>query len=74
MKKYIYILVLGEELTQGLDDTTIIAKANYSIKFTRSRKKSYFNRNYDRSNSFLYVKGEYIYIYIYIYSTSKAIA
>ena len=33
------ILVLGESPTQGLDDTTITAKAKYWVNFSRSGKK-----------------------------------
>ena len=32
------ILILGEGLTQGLHDTTLIAKAKYPINFTQSGK------------------------------------
>ena len=32
------ILILGEGLTQGLESTTIIAEAKYSIDFTESEK------------------------------------
>ena len=33
-----YILILGEEPTQGLGDTTLITEAKYPINFTLSRK------------------------------------
>ena len=33
------ILILGEGSTQGLDGTTLTAEKNYSINFTKSRKK-----------------------------------
>ena len=33
----IYISVHGEDLIQGLDDTTITIEAKYSINFTRLR-------------------------------------
>ena len=29
------ILILGEGLTQGLDDTILTAEANYPVKFTQ---------------------------------------
>ena len=32
-------LVLGEEPTQGLDDTKLTAEAKYSINFTQPRKR-----------------------------------
>ena len=31
--------ILGKEKTQELDNTTITAEAEYSIKFSRSRRK-----------------------------------
>ena len=33
------ILILGIGPTQGLDDTTLSAEAQYSIKFSRSNRK-----------------------------------
>ena len=33
------ILVLGDGITKGLDDTIIMAKAKYSINFSRSGRK-----------------------------------
>ena len=33
------VLVLSKGLTQGLNDTTIIAEAKYSFNFTESRKR-----------------------------------
>ena len=36
------ILVLGKGLAQGLDDTTIIAEAKYSINLTELKKKKSF--------------------------------
>ena len=32
------ILILGERLTQGLDDTTLTAEAKYPINFAQSGK------------------------------------
>ena len=37
--KKIYILVLGEGSTDGLDDTTITVEPKYSVSITKSRKK-----------------------------------
>ena len=34
------ILILGEDPTQGLDDTTIRAEVKYPINFTQSGKKT----------------------------------
>ena len=36
------ILILGEEPTQGLDDTTLTAEAKHSISFTQSGKRFVF--------------------------------
>ena len=33
------ILILGEEPTQGLDDTRLTAEAKYHINFTQSGKR-----------------------------------
>ena len=41
------ILVLGENLTQGLYDTAITAEAKYSINFAESRKKIVLSLQYD---------------------------
>ena len=35
------ILILGKGPTQGLDDTTLTAKAKYPIKFTEQNKDFY---------------------------------
>ena len=37
------ILILGEGSTQGLDDTTLTAKAIYPINFTQPRKNICIN-------------------------------
>ena len=49
------ILVFGEGPTQGLNDTTVIAKAKCSINFSRSQRKFCLSLHYNRSNSFLFV-------------------
>ena len=46
------ILVLDEGTTQGIDDTTLAAKAKYSADFTQPRKKFVLGLNYNGSNSF----------------------
>ena len=51
------ILILGEGLTQGLDDTTLTAEKKYSINFTRSRKKFCLSLHYNGANSYLFVNG-----------------
>ena len=35
------ILLLGEGLTQGLDDTTLTAEARYPVNFTQPNKRLY---------------------------------
>ena len=52
-----YIGVLGEALTQGLDDITITAKTKYSINSTESGKRFLLSLYYYRSNGFLFVNA-----------------
>ena len=54
------ILILGEELTQGLDDTTLTTEAKYPINFTQPRK-FLLNLHYNESHSFLFVNSTKIY-------------
>ena len=56
------VLILGEGLTQGLDDTTLIAEGIYPINFTQSRKRFVLSPHYDGSNSFLFVNAKKKYI------------
>ena len=51
------ILVLGEVLTQGLDNTTITAEAKHPTNFTESKKRLVLRLNYNGSNSFLFVNA-----------------
>ena len=51
----------GEGPTQGLDDTTLPAKAKYLIIFAQSGKRSVLSLHYNGSNSFLFVNGTKIY-------------
>ena len=46
------ILVIGEGLTQGLDNNTITAKAKYFFSFTVSKNKFCLSVHYNRSNGF----------------------
>ena len=50
MKKY--ILVLGEGLAQGLDDTAITAEAKFSINFTQSKIMFCLSIHGNESNSY----------------------
>ena len=55
------ILAFGKALTQGWDNTTITAEAEYSIDFSRSRRKFYLSLNFNRGNNFLIVNATKIY-------------
>ena len=46
------ILILGEGLTQGLDDTTLTAEAKNSINFAKPRKGFALSLHYNGSNNF----------------------
>ena len=56
-----YFLIYGKSLTQGLDDTTLTAEAQYSISFSRSNRKFCLRLYYNMSNSFLFVNATKIY-------------
>ena len=51
------LLILGEGLTQGLDDTTLSAGKMYSINFTATKKKFSLSLHYNGENSSLFIKG-----------------
>ena len=56
------IIILGKGSTQGLDDTTLTAEAQYSITFSRSNTKFCLSLHYcNGSNSFLFVNATKIY-------------
>ena len=55
------ILILGDGPTQGLDDTTLTAKAKYPINFTQLEKRFVLSLHYNGSNSFLFVNATKIY-------------
>ena len=55
------ILILGIGQTQGLDDTTLSVKAQYSINFSRSNRKFCLSLHYNGSNSFLFDNATKIY-------------
>ena len=50
-------LILGEDPTQGLYDTTLTAEKNYSTNFTVSRKKFCLSLHYNGPNHYLFVNG-----------------
>ena len=49
------ILILGKGPTQGLDDTTLTAKAKYPIKFAEQNKRLLSSPHYNESNSLSFV-------------------
>ena len=55
------ILILGEGLIQGLDDTTVTAEAKYPINFTQSERRFMLSLHYNGSNRFLFVNATKIY-------------
>ena len=50
-----YILILGKGQTQGLDDTTLTAEKDYSIKVTEKEKKFCLSLHYNGVNSYTFV-------------------
>ena len=52
-----YILVLGEDPTQILDDTKITPGAIYSVTFSKSQRKFCLSSHYSERNSFLFVNA-----------------
>ena len=56
-----YFLILGEEPAQGLDDTTLTAKAKYPINFTQSGKRFVLSLHNNGSNIFLFVDAVRVY-------------
>ena len=55
------ILILGKDPTQGVDDTTLTAEAQYSVNFSRSNRKNCLSMHYNGNNSFLYVNAIKVY-------------
>ena len=52
-----YILIIGSGLTEGLDDTTLTAEAQYSINFSRLNRKFCLSLHYNGSNRFLFSRN-----------------
>ena len=46
------ILIIGKGPTQGLDNTTLTAEAEYSIIYSRSQRKFCLSLCYDGGNNF----------------------
>ena len=55
------ILILDKDPTQGVGDTALPAKAQYSINFSRSNRKFCSSLHFNGSNSFLFVNAVEIY-------------
>ena len=55
------ILILGEGPTQGLDDTTLTAKAIYPINFTQPNNRFVLSLHYNESNNFFFINATKIY-------------
>ena len=51
------ILILVKDQTQGLDNPTLTAEAEYPNNFSRSERKFCVSLPYNGSNSFLFVNG-----------------
>ena len=55
------ILVLGQDITQELDDTILTKEAKYSINFPRSNRKFCLSLHYNKATSYLFVNGIEVY-------------
>ena len=60
-KRKTNILVFGEGITKGLNDTKLTAEKNYSINFTRNNKKFCLSFHYNVNNNYVFVNGTEIY-------------
>ena len=49
------LLVLGEDPSQGLDDTTITTETEYFLSFTKSNRKLCLSVHYNGSYSFCFL-------------------
>ena len=56
-----YILLIAEEPTKGLHDSTLTAEVIYSINFTQPNKRFVLSLNYNGSTSFPFVNATKIY-------------
>ena len=56
-----YILIYGKVSTQGLDDSTLSAEAQFSFNFSRSDRKFCLSLHYNGSNSFLFANATKVY-------------
>ena len=51
------MLILGNDPTQGLDDTTLNAEKEYSMNFSERHKKFCLSLHYNGTNSYVFFKG-----------------
>ena len=51
------ILILREETTQGLDNTTITSEDKYHVNFKESGKRFVLSLHYNESKSFLFINA-----------------
>ena len=51
------VLILGESLTQGLENTTLYEEKMYSVNFTATRKNFSLILHYNGDNSYLFGNG-----------------
>ena len=56
-----FILILGEQPTQWLDETTLTAETKYPIDFTQPNRRFVLSLHYNGSDSFLCVNATKIY-------------
>ena len=56
-----FILILGEQPTQWLDETTLTAETKYPIDFTQSNRRFVLSLHYNGSDNFLCVNATKIY-------------
>ena len=55
------ILVLGKDIIQGINGTTIYAEKKYLINFTKSKTRFCLSLHYNGDSSYLFVNGTEIY-------------
>ena len=67
-KIYIYILILGKDPTQGLDNTTLLSEAEYYLNFSKQQKRFCLRLHYNQSNSFLFINEVKLYLFKAKYS------
>ena len=56
-KRKNYILLLGKDFTQGLNNTTIYTEKLYLINFTENNKRFCLSLRYNGDNSYLFVNS-----------------